>query len=375
MKKFYLLLLLLIHSYAYSQEIQREFSVNTGQLFKLQSTIGGSISVKGEGQGKIRVAITHNGGDEFKFDFQESAQGVTLLATGPKNWRENTKIDFQVTVPENFNLDLSTSGGNIELQNIKGNLNGRTSGGNLVVNQTEGAHSLKTSGGNIAIHSSSGEGSVSTSGGNIAVNTLSGKFSLLTSGGNIVLESSKLEGDVRTSGGNIVCKNTEINGEVKTSGGNITVDKAPQGISVATSGGNIQINSANTFAEAKTSGGNITITEVDGWITAHTSGGNVTARMVGDPSTGKRDVELLSSGGTLTLTVPEGLGMNIEIETNYNTRNNWGKEPEIKSDFEISTRKEDKGNMIHLYGSGQVGDGKNTIRLKTTGGSVYLKKG
>ena len=204
---------------------------------------------------------------------------------------------------------------------------------------------------------------------------MNGKFDLRTSGGNIVMETSQIEGVVRTSGGNITCKNSSVNGEVRTSGGNISVDKAPEGITVATSGGNISINSASNHAVAKTSGGNIKLDQVDGWITANTSGGNITARMIGNPANGKRDVELKSSGGTLTLTVPAGLGMNIEIETNYNTRYNSGKKPEIKSDFNITTSQDQDGNSIRLYGKGKIGDGKHTIRLKTSGGSVYLKKG
>lgn len=377
MKKLYFLLLILIsYSYlGYAQEVKREFSVNAGQLFKLQSEIGGSITVKGEGQGKIQVSVTHNGGDEFKFDFQESSAGVTLIASGPKNWNGNRHIEYMVTVPQEFNLDLSTSGGNIELQNIKGSINGKTSGGNLTTENINGNITLKTSGGNISLTETSGEGTTSTSGGNISGKSLNGKFDLKTSGGNISMENSKIEGDIKTSGGNITCKNSEVKGEVHTSGGNIVVDKAPQGISVATSGGNINIHSANSFAEAKTSGGNINLDEVDGWITAHTSGGDVKARMVGEPNSGKRDVEITSSGGTLTLTVPEGLGMNIEVETHYNARSNFGKKPEIKSDFNLSTSEEQDGNSVRLFGSGKVGDGRNTIRLKTSGGSIYLKKG
>ena len=374
MKKFYFILLLCITTTAFSQEVKKEFTVKSGQLFTLDSDIGGSILVKGSGQNKVRVMINHNGGDKFKFNFQESAQGITLKATGPNSWGKNRQIKFEVFVPENFNLNLSTSGGNITIQNVDGQLDGKTSGGNLSLSALNGTINMKTSGGNISFSEIEGEGFAKTSGGNISVNSSNGKFDLKTSGGNISLGSSQIEGSIITSGGNITCKSSSVNGEVKTSGGNIAVDKAPQGITVSTSGGNIAISSANNHAVAKTSGGNIKLNQIDGWITAKTSGGNVTAHMIGDPNSGKRDVELSSSGGTLTLTVPAGLGMNIEIETNYNSRYN-GKKPEIKSDFNITTSEEQQGNSVRLYGSGKVGDGKHTIRLKTSGGSVYLKKG
>ena len=374
MKKLYFLLLILISTTAFSQEVKREFTVKSGQTFNLDSEIGGSIIVKGSGQNKVRVAINHNGSNDFKFDFQETGQGVTLKATGPNKWNRNKQVKFEVTVPENFNLMLKTSGGNIAVTNVDGNMNGKTSGGNLSFTSTNGKINMKTSGGNISLSEVEGEGLANTSGGNIGVNNSNGKFDLKTSGGNITLGTSQIEGSIITSGGNIICKNSSVNGDVKTSGGNIVVDKAPQGISVATSGGNININSATDHAVAKTSGGNINLKQIDGWITAKTSGGNVTAQMIGDPNSGKRDVEITSSGGTLTLTVPSGLDMNVQIETNYNSRYN-GKKPEIKSDFNITTSEEQQGNNVRIYGTGKIGSGKHTIKLKTSGGSVYLKKG
>ena len=158
MKKIYVLCLLLISTTAFSQEVKRNFSVAPGKLFTLKSHIGGTIVVKGSGQNNLSVAITHNGGDKFDFNFSETAEGVSLEANGSKNWNNNRKVKFEVSVPETFNLNLSTSGGNISIQNVKGDLNGKTSGGNLELSGTKGKIVMKTSGGNINFTKTTGEG-------------------------------------------------------------------------------------------------------------------------------------------------------------------------------------------------------------------------
>ena len=47
-------------------------------------------------------------------------------------------------------------------------------------------------------------------------------------------------------------------------------------------------------------------------------------RMVGDPAKGKRDVEIQSMGGDITLTVPSALSMDLNITLTY-TKNSHGK--------------------------------------------------
>ncbi|NJO03066.1 MAG: DUF4097 domain-containing protein [Bacteroidia bacterium] len=307
-------------------------------------------------------------------NFNETAQGLEIESSYQENIRNHSNnLKFSVKVPRAFNVTLQTSGGELNLSNLQGTLDGRTSGGNIKLNQLSGNMQMRTSGGNLSLSNLQGEGAFNTSGGNISVDGLDGKFEVRTSGGNISVNGSKLEGNVRTSGGNISFNEASVVGSVATSGGNIKIDNAPQGIQASTSGGNIMVAEAQDFVDVNTSGGNISLNQVNGWIQAKTSGGNIHAVVVGDPKSGKKDVELISSGGDITLNVPANMDMTLDLQTSYNQRYARNK-PEIKSDFDIDVREETQGNQIKVYAQGTVGSGTHRVVIKTSGGNIYLKK-
>lgn len=372
-----LLFALLFVQYACAQVADREFKVQKGKKLTVHSEVGGNIKVSGWDKENVSFKIIAD--EEVKkkinFAYTESAEGVKLVAKidGDKDRWRDFDLTIEVSIPNEFDADLKTSGGNIALTGVSGQLKGKTSGGNILLKDLKGKSEFFTSGGNISLNNVKADGAVKTSGGNISLSEFQGNMDAATSGGNISINKSTLQGDVMTSGGNISFSESESTGDIKTSGGNISVDKAPKGVNVATSGGNISVNSAKSFVISKTSGGNISIEEIDGSIDAKTSGGNIHAKMTGDPKNGKRDVEMMSSGGKLTLYVPADLDMNIEIETSYSER--WGnKKPEIVSDFPVTVTEENQGDKVKMYGKGKTGSGQHSIKLKTAGGSVYLKK-
>jgi hypothetical protein len=101
--------------------------------------------------------------------------------------------------------------------------------------------------------------------------------------------------------------------------------------------------------------------------------------MVGNPAQGRRDVDISSKGGDITLTVPEGLSMEVDITLAY-TRN-ARKTYRIISDFDLHEEESrdwdyDQGTpRRYLFATGSIAGGKNRIRIETINGDVYLKKG
>jgi DUF4097 and DUF4098 domain-containing protein YvlB len=108
-------------------------------------------------------------------------------------------------------------------------------------------------------------------------------------------------------------------------------------------------------------------------------GGDVTVTMTGDPTKGKRDVNLTSMGGDITLTVPSGLSMDIDLEIEYTKKRD--KDYKIISDFNIQQKHTDEwdkskgSSRKYIYGKGQVKDGKHKIKIKTVNGNIVLKRG
>ncbi len=153
-------------------------------------------------------------------------------------------MKYDIQVPRDYHLDVRTSGGGIETQNIKGDVRGHTSGGHLQLNSINGVVD------------------VSTSGGSIHAEQLTGDARLHTSGGSITIVDSDAELDLRTSGGGIRLQNIEGKVSVRTSGGSIEASfhGVNHGVELRTSGGGIRIAVPNDFKAT---------------IDAHSSGGGV----------------------------------------------------------------------------------------------------
>ena len=144
-------------------------------------------------------------------------------------------------------------------------------------------------------------------------------------------------------------------------------------------GGDIHIKRAARYARAKTMGGRIDIDAIDGGLDAITMGGDVDVTMVGDPDKGDRSVNIESMGGDISLTVPPGLSMDIDITLAYtkDRRDDY----RIVSDFDVK-REETKewdhsrgSARKYIYGTGSFAGGRNKVHIKTVNGNVHLKKG
>jgi hypothetical protein len=185
--------------------------------------------------------------------------------------------------------------------------------------------------------------------------------------------------DLHTMGGGISIAGVEgeING--KTMGGKLQLTGLKGRVDLSTMGGKITIKRASRYVKAHTMGGNITIDAIDGSAQATTMGGDVTVTMVGDPENGNRDVELSSMGGNITLTVPAGLSMKLDIQLAYTKDSD--RNYRIVSDFDIQQEVTkdwiyEKGSpRKYIRGTGSIAGGKNKIKIETINGDIYLKKG
>jgi hypothetical protein len=244
------------------------------------TTSGGNISVAGvASEARIEVYVSSNNSkttltkEEIKqrleemYDLDISVNGGKLNAIAKSklrniDWKKALNIGFKIYVPQNVSTDLTTSGGNISLNNISGTQSFSTSGGNLQLTKLSGKLKGRTSGGNIYLEDSKDDIDLTTSGGNIRANNCSGDLKLVTSGGTVELNGLKGSTDAVTSGGNVRGKNIEGDLKAHTSGGNIDLNDLSCSLESSTSGGNIDISFSQLgkFVKVNNSGGNIVLT-------------------------------------------------------------------------------------------------------------------
>lgn len=200
---------------------------------------------------------------------------------------------------------------------------------------------LNTAGGDIKVADLRGFVDAHTSGGNLDLGRINGPVTAKTSGGDIRLTASAGNIDVRTSGGTV--KVGDVNGSVvaKSSGGDIEVHRGAADMTVSTSGGNI------------------TLDEVLGAVDAHTSGGNVRARIAQQP---RRDSTLSTSGGSVVVTLAPNVAVDLDAHTSGGN---------IETDVNVAViGKLSEGNL-----AGKVNGGGPRLVLRSSGGSIKLRKG
>jgi len=370
MKKLILVFFLILWMVALNvqgQTVKKEVPVTAGQTLEIDIKSGGSIEITGMKQLRVEIQAETEGSpiknEDLKLEKTETGVHIQYSgSTGKKG------VDFKVTVPEKFNLHIKTAGGDVRITGVEGTIKGKTMGGDLDFNKLKGTIDFKTMGGEIVLKDSDLDGRVKTMGGRVLLENVSGDVEGSTMGGNVVYNN------VKSRDGKSNSEETRIS----TMGGDINISEALNGADVHTMGGQIRVRSARQFIKAKTMGGEIKIDSIDGWVEATTMGGDLEVSMTGNPEQGDRHVSLTSMGGDVTLTVPDGLSMDIQILLGLSK--DHGDKYKIYSDFDlkqsVGDKFEDEGHNFKkvITASGTVKDGKHKIKIKTINGNVYLKK-
>lgn len=289
----------LAHSYAQNQE--EPYRVETyeidapGEL--AVNTSGGHITVEGSASNSVRV------------EMYVSKNGRNLLPPD---------IDL-----DKWDIDISQSASTVKaIAKRQGNNNWNFGKNNdvsisfVVYTPREMSTELKTSGGHIDVKGLSGNHNVATSGGHLELANLKGTIEAKTSGGHI--EIADIQGDL----------------QAKTSGGHIDVRNSEGKLAVKTSGGHIDLANVNGSIEAKTSGGSISA----------------------DLTSVGQFVDLKTSGGNVNISLPSGIGLDLNLRGSY-----------------VSTALKDfSGEIERDEVEGKLNGGGPMISARTSGGTISL---
>ncbi len=232
------------------QLYDKSFTVNSGENLKLKADMGDVIvGTWDKDEVSVKVYGNDNAKNKLEYNFEKTSDGVEVTVKkegfGFFNSFRNYKLVFDIKVPKKFNAYVSTSGGDVQIDDMSGYAKVSTSGGDISVAKLYGDMSLTTSGGDIHFAETNGKASVSTSGGDIQSENHKGEVDASTSGGDVKL--SVIDGKVNSS----------------TSGGDIKLyyKGSNKGIRLSTSGGDVHVSLPKDFAaaaELHTTGGDIT---------------------------------------------------------------------------------------------------------------------
>jgi DUF4097 and DUF4098 domain-containing protein YvlB len=231
-------------------------------------------NVRGMGSGAMKFEL---GGDGVDVDFSADLRAWAGVFGGPR-------VRVRLRVPERYDVDIRTGGGDVDLQEIRGEVKARTSGGSIEVDEIEGPVFLWTSGGSIEAKEIRGNLEARTSGGRIRAAEVTGNVEAHTSGGPIKVTDVEGAVDLHTSGGEISVRFTDApEGVLETSGGGLEVE-FPEDV-----GANL---------DAKTSGGRVDVEH-----SIRVRGGQDPQHVVGEVNGGGRTLLLRTSGGDIRVRI------------------------------------------------------------------------
>jgi len=274
------------------KRIDKSFPVKPGGKLVINADEG-SISVTGSDRNEVTVHVWARGAQSRldKLDVSIDQTGNTVRAETKHRHRfmnffgeDDVEVEFEVELPQNFDLDLNTSGGDITILHVGGAIKGETSGGDLDLSELSGTVRMSTSGGNVTVKDSKGDFTIGTSGGNMHAESIIGSMDFETSGGSIEVRESDGKLRASTSGGDVNVALKDNKGiDLETSGGNLVV-RLPKTISAEisaeTTGGDVncdfqfsgklregslkgKINGGGNLIKLETSGGDIVISSVE----------------------------------------------------------------------------------------------------------------
>jgi len=179
---------------------------------------------------------------------------------------------------------------------------------------------------------------------------------IYTGGG--ALQVSKLRGDsrLRTSGGGIEVSALTGKLDAETSGGPIRLREIIGDTHIDTSGGPIEVASLEGSLDAHTSGGPIRIDRVTGRVEARTSGGPISVNF--DRGNARGGL-LETSGGPINAAVDRSANLEIDASTSGGS---------VVTDLPIRVQ----GKIANSSLQGTLGSGGETLRLRTSGGSIHI---
>jgi DUF4097 and DUF4098 domain-containing protein YvlB len=229
---------------------EKSFKISPDKKLNVTTDAGNVVvTVWDKSEVYIKVTGNENAADKFDFSFDGSSDEVTVSAERKSgwNWFSNISLKIEVKVPKNFNINANTSGGDIKVGGVNGEIYLKTSGGDIWGDRFEGNFFAHTSGGDINLFCSNAKIEANTSGGDIELEYtgINQGIQLKTSGGDIDVQvpaDFDANAELKTSGGDVDC-NLVLNNVTKLSETKIVanLNKGGKPLIAVTSGGDISV--------------------------------------------------------------------------------------------------------------------------------------
>ena len=295
-------------------------------------------------------------------------------------------VQFEVSVPRSYSVDVNTQAGDVETQDIGGTATLVTQGGNVRAGKIgfsgprgvalgRPLAKLETEGGHIQVLDVAGDINAFTAGGHIIAGNIAGDAVLRSGGGHIRAGEIGGRAELDTDGGNITVGKAGSVVSVRTGGGQIDFGEVRGSVRAQTGGGGIRVIYVSGPLEVESSAGSICLTRVAGSVRAATAGGTITAWINPDAPSANGAVHLagasqLSSGdGDIVVFLPRNLAANIEAVIEAGGARRIEADPALGLTFSSPASR----NGSSSRAVGVLNGGGPLLKLRTNAGKIRLQ--
>jgi TonB family protein len=344
-----------------------------------------TVRIETDAHGELAQQLLNN----YSLKTKATTSGVEITGSLPTQGTHSGNVQFwvqyEVAIPRNYSVDVSTEVGDITTGDIGGTATLRTQGGNIVAGQigvsglrevlrSHPVAKLETEGGQIQVLKVAGDLTAFTAGGHINVGDITGDASLHSGGGHIRARNIGGRAELDTAGGNITVGRAEHLVNVRTGGGQIDFGEVRGSVRAQTGGGGIRMLYVSGPMEVESNAGSICLTRVADAVQASTSGGTITAWINPEATMGGGTVrlsgasQLATGSGDIVVFLPKNLAATIDA-TIVN-----GNEHQIEADagLHLAFQATPNGNGP-LRALATLNGGGAPLKLRTTGGKIRLQ--
>ena len=146
---------------------------------------GGAVKITGGTDKVVRIRVTDDGkpcGD-CGVTLEQSSAGLQLRSTRVAS---AGKLQFEIEVPEHFDLQLASTGGEVSIEGVDGEIKGQTEAGALDLRRLSGMVDLETRRGNVTLRESYASGRVHTTDGRVLLEDVGGTVAGSTASGKLI---------------------------------------------------------------------------------------------------------------------------------------------------------------------------------------------
>jgi hypothetical protein len=157
-----------------TEQSERSYPVGQAPLLEVDN-FAGNLTVRGSESGRIRVIVTKRaassaGLERISVSLEQGDNGLRIRTSRPSTLNANESVDLEVFVPSDARLTLDTGAGNVQIEEVQGEIQAHTGAGNVDVRGAAGPITLETGAGNIDYDGEPQvEGTFETGAGNITL--------------------------------------------------------------------------------------------------------------------------------------------------------------------------------------------------------------